>query len=96
MAVATELLINLDFDTAEPSAPVRVSRVPRSRVALRARLRSCRTGRTLLAGARWAVAMMLVIAGYFAAAGISAGVQLACRSDSPSTTAHPVLASAQK
>jgi hypothetical protein len=101
--VATELLIELN--TVEPSAPLRIKRAaPRivrpvlvelpaqPRVALRTRLESCGTGRVVLGVTRWMIALALVVAGYCAAAGINAGVELV--SGKPSSDVPHVLAAA--
>lgn len=93
-----ELLI--DPETVEPSAAdFSFSDAPRrvrlARIAFRDHMECCAVGRTLLAGSRWAVVLALIVLGYFAAAGINAGVELVRQgSSAASGNSHPVLATA--
>ena len=105
--MATEVLIELD--TVEPTAPpprvdrpvarlarpVLVELPVQPRVGLRTRLESCRSGRAVLGLTRWAVALALVAAGYCAAAGVSAGVECAFRTQ-PAPENPAVLAAASQ
>ena len=63
-----------------------------------ARWKDTRPGRTLLGLAQWAVVVALVLTGYFAAAGINAGVEHLSRNSttntSPAETPPTILAAA--
>ena len=98
ITVATEL--HLSADTVEPS-PADLRIAPAARIAHAptlswseryARLECCAVGRTVLGTLRWAVVCGLVLAGYFGAGAINAGVEHAMQGGPSVNGVQPILA----
>jgi hypothetical protein len=87
--------MQVEVETVEPSMTSpdfnKSSRPLPSWPALQARLQRHAMGRLCLGTLQWAVVLALVLTGYFTAAGINSGIQLAVR-DGASAHAQQILA----